>query len=75
MPTCLNSPPLRACVCTQLGSDAIYMRGPLEPHYKPHLDMPLNELFKSGDTLLITDPGVPTALRVVVEFEGGDPVD
>jgi len=51
-----------------LKGDTLYMRGPLEPHYKANLDLPIAELFASGTTLHITDPGVPTAVHVIVEF-------
>lgn len=48
--------------------DTLYMRGVLESHYKQNLDLPLSELFESGAILNITDPGVPTAIKVVVQF-------
>ena len=49
--------------------NTLYMRGPLEPHYKGNLDLPISELFDSGATLTITDPGVPTAIKVVVNYD------
>jgi len=57
-----------------LKGDTLYMRGPLEPHYKANLDLPLAELIRPGATLTITDPGVPGAVKVVVEFPKDDPL-
>ena len=48
--------------------DTLYMRGVLESHYKKNLDLPISELFDSGATLHVTDPGVPTAVNVIVEL-------
>ena len=49
--------------------DTIYVRGVLESHYKANLDLPISELFDSGATLHVTDPGVPTSIKVIVQFE------
>ena len=57
------------------GDTAIYMRGILESHYAKHLDLPISDLFDSGATLVITDPGVPTSVRVIVEFTESANVD
>ena len=55
------------------GSDGtLYMRGVLEAHYKKHLDLPVSDLFESGATLVITDPSVPTSVKVIVEYETKD---
>ena len=51
------------------------MRGILESHYAKHLDLPISDLFDSGATLVITDPGVPTSVRVIVEFTESANVD
>jgi len=48
--------------------DMLYMRGPLEEHYKANLDLPLSDLFDSGATLNVTDPGVPSSVKVIVDF-------
>ena len=48
--------------------DTLYMRGPLEEHYKANLDLPISQLFDSGAELVITDPGVPGSIKVVVQF-------
>ena len=55
--------------------DSIYMRGVLEEHYSSHLDMPISELFDSGATLHVTDPSVPSAMKVLIEFDGKPDVD
>lgn len=55
--------------------DSIYMRGVLEEHYSSHLDLPISELFDSGATLHVTDPSVPSAMKVLIEFDGKPDVD
>ena len=65
----LKAPSISVAGGSKLGGDAIYMRGPLEPHYAAHLDMPLAALFASGATLVITDPDVPTPVKVIIEYE------
>ena len=52
--------------------DTLYMRGFLESQYKDNLDLTLCELFDSGATLHVTDPGVPTSIKVIVEFAAED---
>ena len=32
-------------------------------------DQKVSDLFQSGATLVITDPGVPTPVKVVVEYD------
>ena len=48
------------------------MRGILEAHYKKHLDLPISSLFNSGATLVITDPSVPTSVKVIIEYDTPD---
>ena len=48
--------------------DTLFMRGILEKHYQANLDVPLIDLFDSGATLHVTDPGVPSAIKIIVEF-------
>ena len=55
------------------GSNTLYMRGPLESHYKANLDLPIASLIDDGATLHITDPGVPTAVHVIVQFAAETP--
>ena len=50
------------------------MRGPLEKHYQKNLDLPLEDLFDTGATLNVTDPSVPSSIKVIVEFAGCQPV-
>ena len=65
----LTSPSISVAGGSKLGTDAIYMRGTLEPHYAPNLDKPVSELFASGATLIVTNPGMPNPVKVVVEYE------
>ena len=44
------------------------MRGPLEPNFKQNLDKPLETLMDSGVTMYVTDPGVPTPVKLFVKF-------
>ena len=44
------------------------MRGPLEPNFKQNLDKPLSALMDSGATVFVTDPGVPTPVKLIVRF-------
>jgi len=62
----LKSPSIRVEGGKQ--GDTIYMRGILEDEYRQRLDMPLHTLFDSGTELIVTDPGVPTPLKVIVTF-------
>ena len=48
--------------------DTLYMRGVLESRYQKHLDQPLSSFYDSGATLIVTDPGVPGMIKVIVEF-------
>ena len=48
--------------------DTIYMRGFLEEDYVQNLDQPVSSFFDSGAELIVTDPGVPTPLKVIVNF-------
>jgi len=48
--------------------DTIYMRGFLEEDYMQNLDQPVSSFFDSGAELIVTDPGVPTPLKVIVNF-------
>ena len=48
--------------------DMLYMRGPLEKHYQKNLDLPLEDLFDTGATLNVTDPSVPSSIKVIVEL-------
>ena len=48
--------------------DTIYMRGILEEDYKAHLDMPISSFFDDGAELAVTDPGVPTPIKLIVQF-------
>jgi hypothetical protein len=54
--------------------DTLYMRGILETEYVANLDLPISELFDSGATLHVTDPGVPGSIRLIVEFACEDVV-
>lgn len=44
------------------------MRGPMEESFKSNLDKPLDSLMESGASLYVTDPGVPTPVKLVVRF-------
>ena len=48
--------------------DLLYMRGPLEAHYKANLDLPIADLFDSGATIHVTDPTVPSSIKLIVDF-------
>ena len=44
------------------------MRGILEADYQQNLDQPVSSFFDSGAMLYVTDPSVPTPLKVIVSF-------
>ena len=48
--------------------------GALFEDYVANLDLPISELFDSGATLHVTDPGVPGSIRLIVEFASEDVV-
>lgn len=62
----LKSPSIRVAG-GKLG-DTVYLRGILEEEYKHHLDMPASSFFDSGTELIVTDPGVPTPVKLIVNF-------
>ncbi len=62
----LKSPSLR--VDGGKKGDTLYMRGPLEAHYKANLDLPIADLFDSGATIHVTDPTVPSSIKLIVDF-------
>ena len=44
------------------------MRGPLEANFKQNLDKTLTTLMHSGATVLVTDPGVPAPVKLIVKL-------
>lgn len=69
--------PLR-CLCRLIkkpslsfGPKPLYLQAPpqLEAATRLNLEKPLSELFGSGDTLSVTDAGLPFSLQVVITFE------
>ena len=56
----LKSPSLR--VDGGKKGDTLYMRGPLEAHYKANLDLPI------AATIHVTDPTVPSSIKLIVDF-------
>ena len=48
--------------------ELLYMRGPLEANFKQNLDKQLNTLMDSGATVYVTDPGVPTPVKLIVNL-------
>ena len=48
--------------------DQIYMQGFMKDRFASNLDKPLDSLMQSGASLTVTDPGVPTAVKIVVRF-------
>jgi len=48
--------------------DLLYMRGPLESNFQHNLDKPLSSLMHSGATVYVTDPGVPTPVKLIVKL-------
>lgn len=53
------------------GSKSLYLQFPpqLEETTRPNLELPLKELFESGDEVVITSPSLPFSLRLKVYFE------
>lgn len=53
-----------------VGTKQLYMRQPpqLELNTRPNLKKPLNELFDSGDEIVMTDPNLPFMVRLQVDF-------
>ncbi|PIA19225.1 hypothetical protein COEREDRAFT_37834 [Coemansia reversa NRRL 1564] len=51
-------------------STNLYFQGPpmLEEKTRPNLEKKLCQLFESGSALTVTDPTLPTSLRVIVNF-------
>ncbi|KAJ2585169.1 NEDD8 activating enzyme [Coemansia sp. RSA 1797] len=52
------------------GNASLYFQNPkmLEEQTRPNLSKSLTELFDSGSTLTVTDPTLPTSLRITVIF-------
>ncbi len=48
--------------------ETLYMRGVLEESYKENLDVALADLFDDGSSLIVTDPGVPSVIKLIVQF-------
>ena len=48
--------------------ETLYMRGVLEESYKENLDVALSDLFDHGASLIVTDPGVPSGIKLIVQF-------
>ena len=65
----LKAPSVRA-ESGHRGEATLYMRGVLESHYSANLQSALCELVNDGAVLVVTDPGVPSSVKVVLQFEG-----
>ena len=65
----LKAPSVRA-ESGHRGDATLYMRGVLESHYAANLQAALGELVEDGAVLLVTDPGVPGSVKIVLQFEG-----
>ncbi|KAJ3241236.1 hypothetical protein HDU78_001952 [Chytriomyces hyalinus] len=53
------------------GDRSLYMQGPppLEAATRPNLEKLVSELVKEGDTVVVTDSGLPISLKLVIHFE------
>ncbi|KAJ2799857.1 NEDD8 activating enzyme [Coemansia guatemalensis] len=64
---------LRAPSLTCSGTN-LYFQKPamLEEETRPNLEKKLCQLFESGSTLIVTDPTMPTSLRITVNFSDAE---
>jgi len=68
----LKSPSIRI-ESGALGSSTLYMRGPLESHFRSNLEASISSFVSDGAQLIVTDPAVPSpCIKVVLEFTKAD---